>query len=111
MADRLELARGVWGACLVVAPRAAAKLLLRRAESPRFIMVVRILGVRECAQALLTMTPRLSGLRPLGGVVDIVHALSMVGIAIFVPRHRRAALASATAAGSFALLELWARRS
>lgn len=113
--DRLEFARGVWGACLLVAPRTVAGRLLQRTVTPRYIMVVRILGVRLCVQALLTMPPRPSGLRPLGGAVDIMHVLSMLGIAIFAPRHRRAvlasaALASAAISGSFALLELWARR-
>lgn len=109
MIDRLELARGLWGAGLLLAPRTVAGCLLHRGISPRFTTVVRILGLRQCIQALLTMPPLFRRLRPIGGAVDVVHALSMVGIAILSSGHRRAALTSATAAGTFALLELRAR--
>lgn len=109
--DRLELARGLWGAGLILAPRKVTRVLLRRDVSQRIITVVRILGVRQCLQALITMPKLLRRLRPLGGVVDILHSLSMVGIAMFSLRHRRAALTSATVAATFALLELRSRRS
>jgi hypothetical protein len=90
--DRLEPVRGVWGPCLLVEPRPVAGRLLHRTVMPRFVMVVRILGVRQRVQALRTMPPSLSGLRTLGGAVDIVRVFSMLGIATFAPRHRRAAL-------------------
>lgn len=111
MIDRLELARGLWGAGLLFAPRTVAGCLLCRDVPPRFIEVVRILGLRLCIQALLTMPPLFHRLRPIGGAVGVVHGLSMVGIAIVSSGHRRAALTSVTAAATFALLELRARLS
>jgi hypothetical protein len=61
--------------------------------------VVRVLGVRHLAQYVADAR----GHRLLGGpTLDVLHAASMVGLAMASRRYRRAALTSAVVASAFA---------
>jgi len=91
----LELARTVTGLVNVVQherPNAARRGL-------------RIAGTRHVVQAALTLA--VPGLRVVGVLVDGLHAVSMLGVAIGSRRYRRAALTQATLAIGFAAAEFW----
>ena len=70
--------------------------------------VVRVLGVRQVAQAALTGRAPTRAVLWLGAEVDAAHAVSMVGLAICSRRYRRAALGDATVAGALAAAGAWA---
>lgn len=72
---------------------------------------VRVLGVRQVTQALVSgLTPTRAVLW-LGAEVDVAHAASMIGLAVFERRYRRAALVDAAIAAAFALAGATAARS
>lgn len=67
---------------------------------------VRVLGARYVLQAaggLLVDRPWVS---VADASVDVVHAVSMVGLAVWAPQHRRLALTSAVVAVCFATADL-----
>jgi hypothetical protein len=70
--------------------------------------VVRVLGVRQVAQAALTGRSPTRAVLWLGAEADVAHAASMVGLAICSRRYRRAALGDATVAGALAAAGAWA---
>lgn len=73
--------------------------------------VVRVLGFRDVAQASISARQPTPEVLLLGAEVDAVHATSMVLLAMFRPAWRRAALGSASVAGTFALLGVCLARS
>ena len=70
--------------------------------------VVRVLGVRQVAQAGLTGRTPTRAVLWLGAEVDAAHAASMVGLAVCSRRYRRAALGDAAVAGTLAAAGAWA---
>jgi hypothetical protein len=101
----LEVVRGCWGACELVAPGHVVGSLVRRPADVRTRVVARILGARHLAQAVLT----LSGdpvTHALGGAVDLTHSASMVLLALVDRRRRRAAATSAAIALGFGIAEI-----
>ena len=64
--------------------------------------VVRVLGARQVAQAVITGRAPTRAVLLLGAEVDIAHAASMIGLAVFERRYRRAALGDAAIAAAFA---------
>lgn len=102
----VELVRGAYGACQLIAPRLLAGRVLRANMTPTVVTIIRILGARHLVQAAITLPDRTRWLRPLGGFVDLLHALSMLGVAIVAGAHRRAALCDAAVATAFAASEL-----
>ena len=82
----------------------AGPLLLRTVTGDRSAgesTAVRVLGARDVVQAgAQTVAPTLAP--RVGVAVDAVHALSMLALAVVVPRHRRAAACSALVAAGFA---------
>jgi hypothetical protein len=94
-------ARACYGAALLCAPGLALGLCTGQASSPRARAVVRILGVRHLAQAVLTLwRPRPAALLA-GAGIDACHAASMLALAVADPRMRRAGIADAAAATAF----------
>ncbi len=94
-------ARACYGAALLSAPGLALGLVTGQAPSARARAVVRILGARHLAQAVLTMwRPRRTVLAA-GAGIDGCHAASMLALAVASPALRRAGLADAVAAGAF----------
>jgi hypothetical protein len=114
--SRGRLSRG-WGAAVLAvgiatAARAeqAADIAAGRSDGRPDPRVVRILGVRQAGQgALLALRPSRSVVT-LAVFADASHALSMVALAVFSARYRRAALLSAGIAASSAGVGLLAAR-
>ena len=73
--------------------------------------VVRVLGARYIVQAVGGALARRPWVPAADAGVDVVHAVSMAGIAALAPRHRRLALASLTAAIAFAAADLRDRQA
>lgn len=99
---RIELARGAWGAALLVAPRQVMERVHHVKVDTKSLVVARILGARQFAQA------GLSGIRPspeviaMGVWVDAVHALTALGLAVVNRSRARAGLTDAAVAGVWA---------
>ncbi len=71
--------------------------------------VVRILGARYVAQSVAGLALHRPWVPKLDAAVDLVHAASMLGLALWFPEHRRAGLLSAAAAAGFSLSDLAGR--
>jgi hypothetical protein len=100
----LAALHGLYGGALLLAPGP----LLRRIGDPadrRAQLVTRVLGARHLGQAAFLGASGRRAVR-LGLTVDGLHAASMLGLALAVPPHRRAAMASGAAAIVLAALEL-----
>lgn len=99
---RIELARGVWGAALLVAPRQVMERVHHVRVDTNSVVVARILGARQLTQAAL------SGIRPspevlaMGVWVDTVHALTALGLAVVDRTRARAGLTDTAVAGVWA---------
>ncbi|MGN6200166.1 hypothetical protein [Humibacter sp.] len=101
---RLEAARAALGSAELVAPSLVARLLLWRKPATTEVVVARVLGVRHLVQAGLTWKAG-SGIHVLGADVDLLHCASMLLLAVFDAKHRRAALTTAAIAFLFAVCE------
>ena len=93
-----------WGAALITAPRPLLRGLAR-VDDPAdrvAVAVLRVLGARHVAQAVVeTLWPQ-PVVRYLGTAVDGLHALTAVGLAVVDARWRRGALTDTAIAASFA---------
>ena len=101
----LETLRAIYGLLELTSPNVVAGTVLGKAPDERLRTTVRILGARHIVQALLTVASR-GRLHRVGGVVDLVHAASMLGLAAVDARRRRVAIVSAAIATLFAAAEL-----
>ncbi len=95
--------RAGWGAALLLRPgpvlRAAGG-----ADEERTVLVARVLGVRELAQAGVLLARPTPGVVRAGIGVDVLHAASAVALAVLDTSHRRVALRNAATATGWALL-------
>ena len=105
---RRRLARG-WGAATVAVgiatagrPEQAADVAAGRTDGRPDPRVVRILGVRQIGQGVLVVLCPSRSVVTMAMFADASHALSMVALAVFSTRYRRAALLSAGIAVSSA---------
>lgn len=99
----VEAARGVWGAALLVAPRAVLTHVHGVRVDERSLVVARVLGARHLVQAGVTLVaPRPAGLA-LGVVVDVLHAATAAGLALVDPTRRRAGLVDTVSATVWAV--------
>ncbi len=115
--------RGTVGLALLVFPRPALRLVGEDPNSRGPQTFTAVLGARHLVQTGLTvLVPALGAAEheteggaktaiAVGAGVDLVHAATMIGWAILVPRHRRAAMANAAAAFGFATAGLLAARA
>ena len=99
----LSTAQAAAGAALLLRPAGVARLASGGGRTAPGV-VVRVLGARTLAQALVLAAAerRRRDVRPVlvaGAVVDALHAASMVVTAFWKRDYRRSALASAGAAG------------
>jgi hypothetical protein len=98
----LQLVRAGYGVLQLARPGLIADRLLAEGLNERGRTVARILGVRQLVQAVG------SGRRPsyptlaLGVEVDLLHAASMLALALSDRRRRRSGLTDAAIAASFA---------
>ncbi|WP_052206920.1 hypothetical protein [Sinomonas humi] len=102
----LEAFRAAYGVMELLAPGALERLLVGTAADERARTTIRILGARHVLQAVLTARAGRTAHR-VGGGADALHALSMVALAAFDPKRRRAAAVNAVIAFAFAVGELW----
>lgn len=103
----LESLRAGYGLCQLVKPDFIATTILGHRLDGRSATVVRILGARHLVQsAVISLAPRSVFLHRGGAAVDMLHAATMVILALTDGRRRKAALADAAAAGIFAAAEL-----
>ena len=93
--------RACYGAALLCAPGPALGLATGQAQSPRARLVVRILGARHLAQAVLTLWRPRRAVYLAGAGIDACHAASMLALAAAEPRVRGAGIADALAATAF----------
>lgn len=100
----VELARGVLGLCELVRPQLLYLAVTGDQPAPGVVVVMRFLGARHAAQALLLSRAGRSWHR-CGALVDLAHAASMVGVACGSPRWRLAAGIDAVLASAFAAME------
>lgn len=99
---KIELVRAAWGAALLVAPRPVMQNVHHVRVDTKSVVVARILGARQVAQAAL------SGVRPspevlaMGVWVDAVHALTALGLAGLDRSRARAGLTDSAVAAIWA---------
>lgn len=100
----IELGRAAWGAALLFWPRPVLEQVHHLQVDSRSVVIARILGARQLAQAVL------SGIRPspevlaTGVWVDAVHAVTALGLAVTDRARARAGLTDAAVAGTWAVL-------
>lgn len=100
----VELVRGLLGVCELVRPQLLYRAVTGTQPTPGVVVVMRVLGARHAAQALLLSRAGRSWHR-CGALVDLAHAASMVGLACGSRRWRRAAGIDAVLASAFAVME------
>lgn len=98
----LTPARTVVGTLHLLFPGALASVLLGRELSPGERRVIRVLGVRQITQAVASGRVPSPAVVSIGTEVDLVHAASLIGLAIHDRSHRRIAIVGASIAGGFA---------
>jgi hypothetical protein len=112
LSSALPVAQATAGAIITARPEPVARLAAGRGR-PAPSLVVRLLGSRMLVQGVVTAAVERRGrdirtaLRA-GAMVDLAHAASMFGAAVWKPQYRRSALASGGAAGLSAGLGLMA---
>lgn len=107
----LPLIRFAYGATLLVAPGALIKLTCAHPADPRARLVARVLGARHCLQAVVVGSARAPIVHELAVAVDLLHALSMEGMAVFDRKNRRAEMLDGCVATAFAGAQLLSLRS
>jgi hypothetical protein len=100
-----EPVRGVIGATELVATDRVARWIGAEPADHRVRWIIRLLGARHVTQAVLTTLGRSRTGHGIGAAVDVLHGLSMVGLACVAPRLRRPALTSAALSGALAAVE------
>ena len=89
------VARLAYGAALVLAPERTALALTGRGLGRRGRVVARVLGVRHLVQGASLALHHGAGLRRAGRWADLLHACSMVLLAVLIPGQERIALTDA----------------
>ena len=99
----LRVARLAVGAAELLAPDRVVSPVVRRKPDEEELVVCQILGARHVVQALFPRSAP-AGRFGTGPTLDVLHALSMIGLAVVSERHRRAAIANTAEAFAFAAL-------
>ncbi|UIK89822.1 hypothetical protein [Arthrobacter polaris] len=108
----LEPLRAGYGLCQVLQPNFIATQLLRYRLDGRATIFIRVLGARHLLQsAVICLAPRSACLHRTGAAVDLIHASTMLILALTDARRRKVALVDAAAAALFAIAELLASAS
>lgn len=95
---KVEVARGVFGAALLMAPRPMLRHVHRVEVDRRSIAVARVLGIRQLAQAGLSGVEPSPEVLAVGIWVDTAHAATALGLAIIDPTRAFGGLLNAGAA-------------
>ncbi len=110
-ATLLGAVRGGYGALQLAAPALVSERLLGRPLDARGRVIARILGARQLAQAVASGREPGYPVVALGIEVDLLHAVSMLGLAAADRGRRRAALTDTLIAASFAAAGALAARA
>lgn len=110
-ATLLGAVRGGYGALQLATPALVSERLQGRPLDTRARTVARILGARQLAQAVVSGREPGYSVLALGVEADLLHALSMLGLAAVSPARRRAALTDTLIAASFAAAGALAARA
>jgi hypothetical protein len=108
---RMDLVRGGLGLAHLAAPGLAGRLLSGAPFGSGARAVVRVLGARQVVQAAASWARPSTAVIALGAGVDALHSASMIALAGFSRRWRRAGLLDAAIAGALAWAGLAAARS
>lgn len=102
----LETTRAAYGLCQTSFPGPIFRFAVGQQPDAHVRVVMRVLGARHLMQALIVEVAPTSAALHLGaGVVDSLHSVSMVALAIADRRRRRAAALDAVLAALFAGME------
>ncbi len=93
--------RTSYGLAQLIAPGLVTGVFRLPPDRPA-LPVTRLLGARHLIQGAVSAPRPTVAVLALGIEVDLLHSLSMIGVAVADRRHRRAALTSAAVAGAFA---------
>ncbi|GAA4266635.1 hypothetical protein [Frondihabitans peucedani] len=102
----LEILRAAFGLAELLFPDQVAEHILGHPADPRERVFIRILGGRHLTQAAILLILSRRTAHRLGGVVDLIHAGTMVAVAVTDPRRKVAGTVNATVAVVFAAGEL-----
>jgi len=100
---QLSIARGAWGALLLLAPAVPLRALTGGSEPAGGPTLLRVLGARHVLQAAATLAAPTAWTLRLGAVADALHCASGLAFAAIDDRERRAALLDAAVAGAWAV--------
>ncbi len=95
--------RGAVGACELGRPQQVAQLVGAPVIGASTLMVIRVLGARQLAQAVATQLRTTPTVLASGAAIDYLHAASLIALAIAKPQWRRAALPEAVLASCLAI--------
>ena len=107
----LGAVRGVYGALQLAAPALVSDRLLGRPLDTRERVIARILGARQLAQAMASGRQPGYPVLALGVEVDLLHAVSMLGLGAADRSRRRTAFTDTLIAASFAAAGTLAART
>jgi len=110
-ATRLSQVRAGLGLVQLFAPGLAGRQLMGQPFERHARIVVRTLGIRQLAQAVVTVAAPDTVVLSLGVGVDAAHAATMLALALFSRRWRRAALVDAVIAATLASMGAAAARA
>jgi len=102
---RPDAARLALGAAALAGPGLAVRITGSR-DGVGMRRTVRVLGARYVLQSVGGRWLHRAWVPEADAAVDVIHALSMIGLAVLLPRHRRLALVSAAMATTFAVADL-----
>lgn len=100
---RLNLVRAAWGTVLLTAPDIFADSSRSRRSGTAARRTIQVLGGRQVIQAALTTRRPSTAVLAAGVATDVLHAASMVALAIVDARWRNRAAASAALGALFAV--------
>lgn len=106
----LSPVRAATGVVRLVRPDVVVPGLVGGPLGPGARRVVRVLGVRQLAQAWLTARNPTPAVLRLGVEVDLAHAVSMIGLAAVSRRYRTGALGDAALAAALVVVGIRAAR-
>lgn len=99
---KVELVRAAWGAVLLCAPRQTLETIHHVKVDNRSVLVARFLGARHLAQAAVSGVSPSSEVLAMGVWVDVVHALTALGLAVADRSRARAGLTDTSIAAIWA---------
>jgi hypothetical protein len=100
---KIEIVRGLWGAVSLTAPGLVLRANGGDPHDKASRLVMRILGARHAAQAVLSGAAPTGPVLALGVWVDCAHAATSLGLAVTDRRYTRPAAVDATIAAGWAL--------